>query len=102
MPRLSAIEVPYERDRRRQWFLGKYGATNGGAFLLAFNKMIASVGEDFHTHYRFAVVGDEREESSYERIRASGCCGHSDFVSDVPIPCHATPIKVRMGLNYGH
>jgi hypothetical protein len=48
-------------------------------------------------NYRFAELGDEAEEETYEGAKSVGCCGSFDMEVT-----HPNGKRMLIGCNYGH
>lgn len=56
-----------------------------------------SPGEyDYDDNYRYARVGNKKEEAAYEVAASKGCCGFYDKTITVD------DVEIMVGFNYGH
>lgn len=51
---------------------------------------------EYMDNYRAALVGDQKAEAEYNKIRDQGCCGSYDEVVTIDGQ------EWRIGFNYGH
>jgi len=57
---------------------------------------IARYDLEYADNFRVCVVGDEVQESMYNKAIEKGCCGQFDTYTTIQ------GVKYRIGCNYGH